>query len=282
MNLVTIIWSMVAASCLTLATLQLMVWFRDRKARASLFFALTAVSVAGMAFFELRMMQAQTPEQFCIALRWLHVPIFAIIVALVCFIRVYLHAGRPWLAWTVCLLRAFSLLPDFLVGQNLNYLEVVRLRSIQLFGEVVSIAEGRPNPWMLVGQLSLVLFVVFVMDVVITLVRRRDRRQAVGGMNMIPGLAPDELMGSYYDIAGLSYRYRLGRLSPSMGKDVYAIGGVSAGNAWQTSSEIDVEDVIVGTMIGVAMDTIVGPIAVGYGQAEQGARQVYFSVGKIF
>jgi signal transduction histidine kinase len=68
---------------------------------------------------------------------------------------------------------------NFLVGQNLNYREVTHLRQIPLFGESISVAEGVSNPWMLVGQLSLLLFVLFVSDAAITVWRRGDRRLAL-------------------------------------------------------------------------------------------------------
>ena len=90
----------------------------------------------------------------------------------------HLRAGRSWLAWTVCGLRTFSVLLNFLTGQNLNYLEVTRLRHIPFFGESVGVAEGVSNPWMLVGQLSLLL-VVFVTDATFAVWRRGDRRRLV-------------------------------------------------------------------------------------------------------
>jgi two-component system sensor kinase FixL len=74
MSWVTIIWSMVASACLTLALLPLLVWYRKRTAWANLLFSLTAVATAAMAFCELWMMRAETPGQFGTALRWLHVP----------------------------------------------------------------------------------------------------------------------------------------------------------------------------------------------------------------
>lgn len=104
----------------------------------------------------------------------------------------------------------------------------------------------------------------------------------VGGMATIPGLAPGELRGGFYEVARLDYRYRLGRLSPSLGRDIYALAGVHAGNAWADSSDSDFNDVVVGTLFGFAMDTIVGPVAIGWGQAEKGSRQLYFSVGTVF
>jgi len=183
MSWVTIIWSMVASACLTLAAIHLIVWCLKRTAWAHLLFSLTAVSTAALAGCEFGMMRAETPGQFATALRWLHVPACGIIVTLVGFVLLYLKAGRPWLGWTVCALRIFSLLLNFLVGQNLNYREVTRLFHIPFLGESVTVAEGVLNPLMIVGQLSLVLWVVFVTDAAIAVWRRRDRRPAlvVGG-----------------------------------------------------------------------------------------------------
>jgi two-component system sensor kinase FixL len=125
------------------------------------------------------MMRAESPAQFATALRWLHFAAWVIIVSLIGFVLFYMRAGRPWLAWTVCTLRTFSLLLNFLTGQNLNYREVTGLRHIPFLGESVSAAEGVSNPWMLVGQLSLLLFVAFVADATITVWRRGDGRQVL-------------------------------------------------------------------------------------------------------
>ena len=144
--------------------------------RANLFFSTAAVTTAAMAFWEVGMMQAETPGQFGTALRWIHVAAFVVIVSLVGFVRFYMRAGRPWLAWTVCSLRAISVLLNFLTGQNLNYREVSALRHVPFLGESVSVGEGVSNPWMLFGQLSLVLLVVFAADATITIWRRGDRR----------------------------------------------------------------------------------------------------------
>jgi two-component system sensor kinase FixL len=183
MSWITIIWSMVASACLTLAGIYVLVWCRDRTAWASLLFSLTAVATAAFAFCELWMMRAETPGEFATAVKWAHVPMWLWVVSLVWFVRLYLRAGRSWLAWAVCGLRTFSLLLNFVVGQNLNYREVTRLRHIPFLGESVTVAEGVPNPWMLVGQLSGVVLLIFVADAGVTAWRRGDRRRAlmVGG-----------------------------------------------------------------------------------------------------
>jgi len=175
MNWVTVIWSIGSGGCLTLALMNCVVWWKDRTARANLFFSVMAIAVAVFAAFELALMQTQTPEQFGELVRWLHVPLWVMIASLVAFVRLYLRAGRRWLAWTVVGARTLSLILNFTFWPNINYRQVTALRHISFLGESVSVAVGVPNPWMLVAQLSLVLLVVFVTDAMITAWRRGDR-----------------------------------------------------------------------------------------------------------
>ena len=183
MSLITIIWSMNASGCLTLAAINFLVWCTNRKAWANLFFSLLAIGTAAFAFCELWMMRAGTPAQFATVLKWGHVAVWLIVVSLVAFVRLHLKAGRPWLAWIVCGLRTLALVLNFLVGQNLNYLEITRLRHISFLRESVQMAEGVPNPWIRLGQLNLLILLIFLADASITTWRRGDRYRAlaVGG-----------------------------------------------------------------------------------------------------
>ena len=99
MSWVTIIWAMTASACLTLALVHVLVWWRRPNARANLLSALSAVATAVYGGCELWMMRAETPGAFGMAVRWTHVPAWVLIVSLVGFVRVYLRAGRLWLAW---------------------------------------------------------------------------------------------------------------------------------------------------------------------------------------
>jgi two-component system, LuxR family, sensor kinase FixL len=179
MSWVTIIWAMIASACLTLGLVHVLVWWRRREARANLLFAVAAVATAVFAGFELWMMRPETPVAFGRAVRWGHAPIWVVFVSLVGFVRLYLRAGRLWLAWTACGLRTLSLILNFGFPPNLNYREITALRHVSFLGETVVVAQGIPNPWMLIGQLSLLLLVIFVADAAVTVWQRGDRRQAV-------------------------------------------------------------------------------------------------------
>jgi hypothetical protein len=146
MSLVTIIWSMIASACLTLAAINFLTWGRNREAWANLFFSLLATGTSAWTFCELWMMRAETPAEFATALKWGQLAVWVVVVPLVGFVRLYLKAGRRWLAWAVWIFRTLALVLNFLVGQNLNYREITRLQNVRFLGESVQVAEGVHNP----------------------------------------------------------------------------------------------------------------------------------------
>ena len=106
------------------------------------------------------------------------------LVSITWFVRIYLGAGRPWLAWTICGLRAFYLLLNVPGRDRTSTIrEVTSLRHIQFLGESVTVIGGVPNPLTLFGQFGVVLVLIFVADASVTAWRRGDRRKAlmVGG-----------------------------------------------------------------------------------------------------
>jgi hypothetical protein len=91
------------------------------RARANLLFALMGAATAVFAGCELWMMGAETLGRIrhrgmvgaiC--------PSGLLCVSLVGFVRLYLGAGRLWLAWTACGLRTLSLILNFLYTPNQN------------------------------------------------------------------------------------------------------------------------------------------------------------------
>ena len=176
-----------AAFCFTLAGMYLLVWWKQRKGWVHLLFSCSALAAGAIAGFELMSMRAETTAQYGAVLRWAHVPLWVLLVSIVWFVRLYLRAGRPWLAWSICGLRTVVLILNFLFTPNLNFREITSLRHLSWWGgETVSAPVGVPNPWTLVGQLSVLLLLVFFVDATITVWRRGERRRAliVGGSSI--------------------------------------------------------------------------------------------------
>jgi len=167
---------MVASACLTLAVLSLMVWGRRREARSSLLFAVMATAVAVYAGCELWILSSVTPAEYERALWWGHLPFWLIMVSLVGFVRLHLKAGRPWLSWTIIVLRTFPLIFNFVFWRPVNYSEITGVRQIGFLGETFTLADGVPDPWMLVGQMGSILLIIFVADATVTVWRRGGRR----------------------------------------------------------------------------------------------------------
>jgi len=171
---------MLAAACITLAFVHSLIWWGKRGARANGIFVVLAVATVFYSAGEFMAMRATTVAEYGRILRWSHLPFFFGMVALVAFVQVHLRTGRPWLAWLICGLRGFSLILNFVFTPNLNFREITSLRQVHFLGESVAIAVGPRNPWMLVGQASLLLLVVFALDATLTVWRRGDRRLPLG------------------------------------------------------------------------------------------------------
>ncbi|MCG3149105.1 MAG: Adaptive-response sensory-kinase SasA [Verrucomicrobiae bacterium] len=173
---------MIAACCLTLAGVHLLIWFKDRQEKANLAFSVLAACVAAVAGFEFMMMRAQTVPEFGAFQRWMLVPVFVGIAAILAFVRFYFHTGRLWLAHATWVGRLIGLVINFTVEPNIFYREITGLHQIQFFGTSVTVAQAVPGHWLWVDQLSALMLVVFAADASLMLWRRGnsvDRRRAL-------------------------------------------------------------------------------------------------------
>ena len=171
---VTVVWSMIASASLTLAAIHSLVWYKNRRARIHLLFALTAFSVAAFTYCELWMMRAETPADLLAAVKSAQLSLLGLLVSMTWVVAIYLRATRLWLAWTACGLRAM-----FVLVNNLQITEIPTLQHIRFLGESVTVLSGIPNPAMALGQFAALLILVFVADAGIAAWRRGERRQAL-------------------------------------------------------------------------------------------------------
>ena len=189
MSLLTIIWSMAGAMCLTLAIVHGVIWIRQRNhAWANLLFTLSALGAAGSSFMELWGLHADSVETYALVVRYQNICIFALVVSLTWFVYVYFETANRWLALTISGLWVISIIVNFLSPYSLTFSEISSLKRIALpWGEHFAVPVGSTNPWASVSNFATVLIVIFVADASVRSWRRGDRRRAgiVGGSIMI-------------------------------------------------------------------------------------------------
>lgn len=107
--------------------------------------------------------------------------------------------------------------------------------------------------------------------------------QDLGGLFNLSGFHRYELNGRYRLFGALNYRYRL--LDNHFGAfsaPVYIGGSIERGGVWDDSSDVSWDSSIGAASIFVGVDSPVGPLYFGYGQAEAGENSFYLSVGSAF
>ena len=196
-------------------------------------FAVSALSITIYIFFELQLLRAQSGGAYNDLLRWSQVCLTAIFVSAIVFIRLYLHAGRVWLAATAIILGLAALLINFSIEPNLNVTSIMSTRQVELFGGVhVSVPDGIVHPWTAVGLAAVVTFLAFVADAMIEGWRRGEpvaRRRtvligssyliAVGGAAANGYLIPFGSIDSVYTL-GLPLTTVVLAISAELGRDV--------------------------------------------------------------
>ena len=184
MSWITIFWSMNAGACFVLAGVCFVIWCKQRDSWPHLLFSFSAVSAGVIALIERAMLHVQTVEQYGALIRWVHVPVWVLTLSFVAFVRLYLRAGRPWLAWSIYGLRTLVLILNFILTPNINFRAITGIRHFSLWGgETVCAPIGVPNPWGLLSNVSLLLLLIFFVDATLTVWRRGEQQRAllVGG-----------------------------------------------------------------------------------------------------
>jgi two-component system sensor kinase FixL len=164
MNVVIVVYAMIAGVGFTLALVHLPVWLLNREARTSLAFTVAALCTGAIACAELVMLTATTPAGFALAQRWSNLPLALLFIALAAFGHQYLGGGRIWLALAGIGMRIVALALNFGADDNINFREVTSLGSVDFLGARVAVAIGVRNPWSAILQLDAFLLMLFFAD----------------------------------------------------------------------------------------------------------------------
>ncbi|MEJ2576968.1 MAG: patatin-like phospholipase family protein [Gammaproteobacteria bacterium] len=108
-----------------------------------------------------------------------------------------------------------------------------------------------------------------------------DRFEA-GGFMRLSGLERGRLFGDDLALAAVGAQIPIARISPVLGRRVYLGLIGEAGQAWQADDEPTLDDVLLGFTTYIGMESMLGPIYLGYGYVEGGHHAMYVFLGQSF
>jgi NTE family protein len=106
-----------------------------------------------------------------------------------------------------------------------------------------------------------------------------ERWYRMGGLGRLSGLAPDQLLGRHAMLATLAYYRRLNQLDLV---SAYAGFTLEAGNVWDFSDDVGLDDLRYSGSLFVGADSPLGPIYLALGYADSDDLAAYFYLGNPF
>ena len=104
----------------------------------------------------------------------------------------------------------------------------------------------------------------------------------LGGLFDLSGFETDELSGGNFAIGSIVAYRNIGGKTGLFNLPIYVGVSLEAGNVWDETRDMGLNDLIVAGSSFVGLDTPLGPIYLAYGHAEGGHNSVYFFLGQTF
>ncbi len=105
---------------------------------------------------------------------------------------------------------------------------------------------------------------------------------SLGGMFNMSGFPRGALRGSELGFAQLLYYRELGTLPGPLGGGLYVGLSAEAGNVWATRDEASFSDLRPAGLVWAGVDTVFGPVTVGYGRSDSNVDSLYLALGQVF
>jgi NTE family protein len=103
----------------------------------------------------------------------------------------------------------------------------------------------------------------------------------LGGFLNLSGYHRNALIGNNKVFGSIAYQYNLGRKLFNLTRfPIYVGGSLETGNVWDASDSIKSDELITAGSIYLSTDTDLGPVALGYGFAEDDNTALYFYLGR--
>jgi NTE family protein len=107
----------------------------------------------------------------------------------------------------------------------------------------------------------------------------------LGGLFNISGRSTYYQTGDEMFFGSINYRYAVlsNKFLSSITSEAYIGASLEAGKAWYNEEKgLDIKDVLFGSSVYLAIDTILGPFYLAYGYSDRNHQSVYFSLGKSY
>lgn len=105
---------------------------------------------------------------------------------------------------------------------------------------------------------------------------------SLGGFTRLSGFGDRELTDRHSALARAIYYRRFGDMSRLFALPAYIGTSIEAGNVWNSRADVGIDSLIYAGSVFVGIDSPLGPIFFGYGQAEGGNDSFYLSFGSLF
>ena len=107
-------------------------------------------------------------------------------------------------------------------------------------------------------------------------------RFELGGFSRLTGLAPGRLFGDDLALLTAGLFVRVASLNPALGGNVYVGLAGEAGQTWRYDEIPTLDELVFGGNFFLGVETLLGPVYVGYGVAEGDQNSFYVLLGKTF
>ena len=179
---------MCAAACFMLAFVHLMLWLRGLRKLDYLITAAMATAAGFNVVLEMLMLLTTDVDQYIFFMRINTITIFVVLMSLLWFIRVYLHAGSRWLLGVIVLLWIVNLVINFLSQGGAVFSEIEAIGQSEAFwGEPFSHPIGIVHPLKIWSDIASLLILIFLTQATWQAWHRERRKRAivVGGSSIL-------------------------------------------------------------------------------------------------
>lgn len=105
----------------------------------------------------------------------------------------------------------------------------------------------------------------------------------LGGFQKLSGYSKNEFAGQHAGLLGIAlYRPVFEDFFEQFQRPIVVGASIEAGNVWQKKSEINTHNLLYSVSLFMGTETPLGPMYLGFGQAEEGRSSMYFSLGHLF